>query len=269
MIGEGVPAGAPSSAFCGTRDCPAVPARMVARIVALVALVALVGCRLDVAVDTEVRRDGTGVVRIEVRADAELLARAPSALGDVRLDDLRAAGWTAVGPEAQADGGAVVRLSKPFATLAEGQAILQSLNGPQGPLHDVLLLPAVEGGGVLLSATARLDGGVEAFADSALVQAAGGVPFAGSSVGPEALGLTVAVALPGEVTAPGATVVGGGRVAWTAPLGPGQATVISATGEWTGDGPGRFQALAVGALVALGIYVVGLVAWLGWRRRRT
>lgn len=245
-----------------------MPARIVALIAALVALTVLVGCRLDVAVDTEVRRDGTGVVRIEARADAELLARAPSALGDVRLDDLRAGGWTAVGPEAQADGGAVVRLEKPFATLAEGQAILQSLNGPQGPLHDVVLTPMDEGDGVALTATARLDGGVEAFADTALVQAAGGVPFAGSSVGPEALGLTVSVALPGEVTAPGASV-DGGRARWVAPLGPGQATVISATGTWTDDGPGRFQALAVGALVAVGIYLVGLVAWLAWRRRRT
>lgn len=244
-----------------------MPARIVVVIAALVALVVLVGCRLDVTVDTEVRRDGTGVVRVEARADAELLARAPSALGDVRLDDLRAAGWTAVGPEPQPDGGAVVRLEKPFATLAEGQAILQSLNGPQGPLHDVVLAPATEGEGVVLSTTARLDGGIEAFADTALVQAAGGVPFVGSSVGPEALGLTVSVALPGEVAAPGATIVDGGRATWTAPLGPGQATVVSATGTWTGDGPGRFQALAVGALVALGIYVVGLVAWLGLRRR--
>lgn len=243
--------------------------RVLALVASVLALAALAGCRLEVAVDTEVERNGAGVVRVEVRADAELLARAPTALSDVRLDDLRATGWTAAGPESSPYGSAVVRLEKPFASPEEGAAILRSLNGPQGPLHDVTLVSTVDGDdeAVQLNAVARLDGGVEAFADSALVQAAGGVPFAGGVPVGEGLGLTFSVAVPGEVVAPGA-VVEDGRATWTAPLAPGQATVLSARGEWSASGPARFRTIATAALIALAVYAMGLMAFVVWRARR-
>lgn len=247
------------------------------RLLALVGLLVVLatGCRLDVTVETEVRKDGSGAVRVAVAADDELLARAPSALADLRLDDLRASGWTATGPQKEDDGRTWVRLEKPFASVDEAAAILQSLNGAQGPLLDVRLTSTTEGTdtALALDATARLDGGIEAFADSALVQTAGGAPFAtdlqaaGTSVD-QGLGLSVAVTLPGTVTAPGATL-DGDTATWTAPLGPGQATVISARAEWSDDGPDRFRLISRVALGALIAYVVAMLGFLGWRVRRS
>jgi len=247
-----------------------VPGRRLLALVGLLVVLAT-GCRLDVTVETEVNKDGGGVVRVAAAADDELLARAPSALADLRLDDLRAAGSTATGPEKEDDGRTWVRIEKPFASVDEAVAILRSLNGPQGPLLDVRITSTTEGTDTSLAfdATARLDGGIEAFADSALVQTAGGTPFAaeiqaaGTSVD-QGLGLSVGITLPGAVTAPGATL-DGDTATWAAPLGPGQATVISARAEWSDDGPDRFRLISRVALGALIAYVVVMLGFIGRR----
>jgi hypothetical protein len=77
-------------------------------VLVVVAAVALTGCRLDVGVDVAVREDGSGIVAVTAEADAELLAQAPGALGDLRLDDVRAAGL---------DGG---RTGRPWTGAASG-----------------------------------------------------------------------------------------------------------------------------------------------------
>src|SRR5829696_6093571 len=103
----------------------------------VVAILVLAGCRLDVGVDIAMQADGSGTVAVTATADAALVAAAPSAFADLRLDDVRQAGWTVSDPAKGTDGSLVVTLTKPFRTPAEATTILAELNGPDGPLRNL------------------------------------------------------------------------------------------------------------------------------------
>jgi hypothetical protein len=115
----------------------------VRKLVLLVALGALVlaGCRVDTALTVHVNEDGSGLVTARVRLDAAAVAAATSggaALADaVRLDDLTAAGWRSTGWRERKDGGAELRVSKPFARAEDAGAVVAELSGPDGPVRDV------------------------------------------------------------------------------------------------------------------------------------
>jgi hypothetical protein len=115
----------------------------VRKLVLLVALGALVlaGCRVDTALTVQVNEDGSGVVTARVRLDAAAVAAATSGgaqLADaVRLDDLTKAGWRSTGWRKRKDGGAALRVSKPFARAEDAGAVVAELNGPDGPVRDV------------------------------------------------------------------------------------------------------------------------------------
>jgi hypothetical protein len=247
---------------------------------ALCAVGLLAGCRLDVNVTVDADADGSGTVTVTATADAELLARAPGAAEDLRFDDARAAGWTVTGPTPTDSGGAQVVLTKPFGTPEQATAILAEINGPSGPLRDLALTQTREFARVTTGMTGevRLDGGVGAFADEALVQVAGKVPLADQVAASgvpldQALGLTVTVELPGTVTTTNGTAVGG-SVTWTPSLAEGVATPLEAEAlqedaaalrasdveRWTVWG-----LIGWGALFALIVLIVLLRAW---RRRR-
>jgi hypothetical protein len=201
---------------------------------ALCAVGLLAGCRLDVNVTVDAEADGSGTVTVTATADAELLARAPGAAEDLRFDDARDAGWTVTGPTPTDSGGAQVVLTKPFGTPEQATAILAEINGPSGPLHALALTQSREFARVTTGMTGqvRLDGGLGAFADEALVQVAGKVPLAeqvAASGVPldQALGLTVTVEMPGTVTATNGTAAGG-SVTWTPTLTEGVATPLEA-----------------------------------------
>lgn len=114
--------------------------RKLVLIVALGVLV-LAGCRVDTALTVHVNEDGSGLVTATVRLDAAAVAAATSggqALADaVRLDDLTAAGWRSTGWRTQKDGGAQLRVSKPFARAEDAGAVVAELSGPDGPVRDV------------------------------------------------------------------------------------------------------------------------------------
>jgi hypothetical protein len=189
---------------------------------------------LDVAVEVSVEDDGTGTITVTAAADAELLARDPGVVEELRLDDVRAAGWTIDGPAATETGGARVLLTKPFRTPEEATAILAELNGPAGPLHDMALAQTREFARVTttFTGTARLDGGVAAFADQALIDLAGSPPFAaeaGADPG-ASIGLTIRLRAPGSVVETTGTVEAGG-VTWQPSLAGGASTEIRAVTE--------------------------------------
>ena len=201
----------------------------------MAALVLLAGCRLDLDVAVNMAQDGSGTVTVTATADAELLAKAPTAVQDVRLDDARAAGWTVAGPTTTDTGGAQVVLTKPFGTPEQATAILAEINGPNGPLRAVTLTQAREFAKVTteLNGEVRLDGGLAAFADDALVQVAGKVPLADQIAATgvpldQALGLTLTVDAPGQVAATTGTVADG-AITWVPPLVEGQSTSLQLT----------------------------------------
>ena len=110
-------------------------------LVALAVVVSAGGCAVQTDVGVTVRADGSGVIRVSVRADAEAV-KAVEAGGSkletgVRFGDLAGTGWT-VGPwDRAADGSASVVLSHPFANVSEVSGILASASGKGGPLGAV------------------------------------------------------------------------------------------------------------------------------------
>lgn len=113
--------------------------RLSALVAAGVLAVALAGCSVDATLTVRVREDGSGTVRVAVRADAEAVTAVE--LGGVpiddavRLADLADSGW-AVGTWAKADdGSATLMLVKPFDGVGEVAGIVRELNGDLGPLR--------------------------------------------------------------------------------------------------------------------------------------
>jgi hypothetical protein len=235
---------------------------------ALVALLVVSGCQLTANVTVTMNADGTGVVAIDLVADADLLAKAPSALSDLRLDDARQAGWEVTGPAPSDGGGSSLRLAKPFQSADEANAVLAEINGPQGPLHDVQFTRAVSFARVDISMTGAVqwDGGMAAFSDSALATLLGRVPLeqevAASGVAAEnALKLTVAVKLPGTVSGNGQ--LSDGTMTWTPVLPGGVRTEMEARSRVVDRGAQsarRTEHLARGALaVYVGLVVLFLL----------
>jgi hypothetical protein len=241
----------------------------------IAAFLSLSACRLDVGVDVAMTADGSGTVTVTAVADAELLAKVPGALADLRLDDLRTGGWAAEGPAA-ADGGAQrLVLRKPFATPDQASTVLGELSGPGGPLRAVSVewrrtFGTVRSG---VAVTAQLDGGLAALGDAELAQALGGrVGLADRVTGDVADGLKLSVTarLPGEVADSNGTVgADGTSVTWTPDLRGGAVTELRASfverdsgalsartrGRWARIGLAVWAALMVVLVAAIAVYV--------------
>jgi hypothetical protein len=231
----------------------------------VVAVLLCSACRLDVDVRVTMAADGTGTVTVTATADADLVAKQPGALADLRLDDIKAAGWAVDGPTKQTDGGLRLTLSKPFTDPAGADRALAELNGPSGPLHDLHVARTAEFAKVTSTVRGelKLDGGLAAFADADLVAALGGAtPLQDVVTTPldQALGVTFTAALAGTVSsADGQISPDQHQVQWTAPL-DGRSATVTATFNQVDAGARsakRRQHLATAALV---VYLVVLAA---------
>ncbi len=244
----------------------------------LVAALALAACKVDTSVDVVVQPDGSGTITLTAVADAELVAKAPGLAEDLRFDDVEAAGWAVDGPTATDDGGLQVVVSHPFATVQEATALLQSLNGPDGPLHDVVLGRTVTDDDITttLSGSIRVSNGLDAFADPDVLAAIGGSPYAddlaAANLRPaDVLTFTFTADLPGDpVVGPSSTVATTSPEAttddtaptrdddlhvWSVPLDGTTADLATTSVLAQGGGGGVWGTVATVALVAL-------IAWL-------
>lgn len=244
----------------------------------LVAALALAACKVDTSVDVVVQPDGSGTITLTAVADAELVAKAPGLAEDLRFDDVEAAGWTVEGPTVTDDGGLQVVVSHPFATVQEATALLQSLNGPDGPLHDVVLGRTVTDDDITttLSGSIRVSNGLDAFADPDVLAAIGGSPYAddlaAANLRPaDVLTFTFTADLPGDpVVGPSSTVATTSPEAttddtaptrdddlhvWSVPLDGTTADLATTSVLAQGGGGGVWGTVATVALVAL-------IAWL-------
>jgi hypothetical protein len=238
------------------------------RVLALVALVVVLlcsACRLDVDVRVTMAADGTGTVTVTATADADLVAKHPGALADLRLEDIKAAGWAVDGPAKQADGALRLTLTKPFTDPAGADRALAELNGPGGPLRDLHVARTAEFAQVTstVQGQLKLDGGLAAFADADLVAALGGAtPLQDVVTTPldQALGVTFTAALPGTASsADGQVSADKHEVQWRAPL-DGSSVTVTARFDQVDAGARsakRRQHLATAALV---VYLVVLAA---------
>ena len=106
---------------------------------AVALLFALTGCQVTLAAGVDAAPDGSGTVRAAVGFDDEALAQVGDPRTELRLDDLRQAGWTVVGPRKEKDGLTWVRAGKRFATPEDAGRVAAELSGPSGPFRDIRL----------------------------------------------------------------------------------------------------------------------------------
>jgi hypothetical protein len=243
------------------------------RLVALLAVLVLAGCRVDVAVDLTLGADGTGELAVTATADAEVVERAPGLAGDLRFDDAEAAGWIVTGPDPTDEGGLTVTLRHPVTSAEEATNLLASL-GP--PFVDPRLARTADGDEVAwtLDGTLTLPAGFDSFADSELLAAVGGTPFADDLAGTapaDSMSVVLRADLPGEVE----QTTGDrrdGALEWDAPLDGSTVDLDTRTvqrpasgGAWAGPLSVLALVLLMGWLIAAGLFTAFVVRA---RRRR-
>jgi hypothetical protein len=254
----------------------------------LLAALALAACKVDTRVDVAVQPDGTGSITLTAVADAELVTKAPGLAEDLRFDDVTAAGWSVDGPTPTTDGGLKVVVTHPFATVEEATALLQSLNGPDGPLHGVTLGRTVTPDDITttLAGTISVSNGLDAFADPDVLAAIGGSPYAAdlaaANLRPaDVVTFTFTADLPGSTTSSSAasstvasTVTGAapaGALSWSVPLDGTTAdlatTAVLAQGSSSGGMWGTVATIALVALIAWVLLAVAFIAFVAKVRR--
>lgn len=242
-------------------------------LVAVVAATMAGACEVRSDVAIRVEPDGSGVVAVTVRLDAEAARRLGDPAVVLSTEDLVAAGWTVEEPES-ADGGVALAARRSFASPEDLPSVLAEVGGPDGVFRDVQL--SVRDGLARteydFSAAVELTGSPEQFGDDQLTAALDGLPLARTpeelalegAADPEAITLEVAVSLPGgEPTTNGE--VRDGAAVWSFPVSGGEPTSATLTStSTTTAGSTRLLALAgvLALLVAAALGAVGL-----WRRR--
>jgi hypothetical protein len=231
----------------------------------LVALL-LVGsaCQAVARVTVKVGPAGDGSVTVALMLDGEAAARVGELSHQLRIADLRRAGWNVTAPTPAADGAQTVTLSKRFRDPAGAVTLFTQLTGPAGPLHGIRLerhrtLSATR---TRLAGTIDLRAGVDAFADPALAAQLGLTSLSATLAqlgqsGAAATGfrLEIAAALPGGVAAAPGAVVTHGTAVWTVPLG--RSVAIDASSQphnWTNV---LLAGVCIASLIALAVIGIG------------
>lgn len=237
-----------------------------------VCALALTACRLDVTVDVAMEPDGTGTVTVEAVADDELIAQVPDLVDDLRLEDAVANGWTVTGPTPLESGGMSIVLVHDFHSAEELASVLNSIGPPLTDMQAARTTDPNDPDGPTTNAidgTLVLANGFESFADAALVEAVGGLPFgeqiAASGLTPEqAMSFTFRVALPGElVSSATGTEVGNDVIEWTAPLDGTAVDLLTQTVQRpAGSGNSWAKPLSTIAFVLLVVWVVLAAAFI-------
>ena len=222
-------------------------------------------CQVTIAVGVDAQQNGSGVVRAGVGLDDDALHQIPDLAQQLRVDDLKKAGWTVVGPRKEGDNRTWVRATKPFANPAGAARAMTELNGPKGPFKNFRLTTKHSFLRTKTSFSGTVDRvGAQGLADPRLQQQLGG-----SGVDPKVLEqqlnelidrtvrTEVVVHLPGSISSNAPTEISGG-VVWHPKAGE-QAHLVASSTAW------NLRPIIFGALAI----VLAGAAVLLWRRSRT
>lgn len=223
-----------------------------------------------VAIDAEL--DGSGTVTVTVDLDAS----AAGQLGDPEtafaVDDLRDAGWTIDGPNAEGEH-TTLAASKPFANADDLPRVIAEVSGPDGPFQDVTLTHAngFAGSSLELSGRWKLTGSLDQFSDNEVAAQLDGYPLgrtpeeiaAALQEHPETLKLVLEVSMPGSVQASERFTLTDGTAASGEVLGTG-APIDEAFSVSTRSNNRSVVAWMIGAAVLM---VGGLVVMVAALRR--
>ncbi len=229
----------------------------------MVALV-LSACQVKVDVKAKVNADGSGTVTVGLGLDDEALAKIGDLNSQLRVDDLRAAGWEIDGPARQDDGYTWVRATKGFADAAAASEVMDEVNGADGAFRgwQVTRSSSPLSTSYHVTGTIDLTKGMQTFGDAQLSQLFGGDPFAaGVKKLEQEQGRPVSDMVDVRVTVetPGGTRTYTPSLADQEPLA---VKVSSSTVNWVG---------VVAAMAVVGLVVVVVAVWLrrrAVRRRR-
>ena len=223
---------------------------------------AATACEVDVGVGVDVADDGSGEVEVAVTLDADAARRVSDLAGQLRVDDLVAAGWVVEGPTPEPDGSVVVTVAKPFARVDDARVVLGEISGADGPIRGLEVRQEQS----FLATTYHFEGevdltnGVEGFSDEGLRQRLEGSGFGlgtaelerltGAPVG-ETFHLEVRTDFPGSLVEGPPAGGGAGEAVWRPELG--EITPLEATARrlhvarlaWLFAGASSLVALAV------------------------
>jgi len=231
---------------------------------AALALLVCSACQVTIAVGVDARQNGSGVVRAGVGLDDDAVRQIPDLAHQLRVDDLKRAGWTVVGPRKESDNRTWVRASKPFSTSAGAAKSIGELNGPNGPFKNFRLASKHSFLRTKTSFAGTVDRvGAQGLADPKLQQQLGG-----SGVDPKVLEqqlnqvidrsvrTEVVAQLPGSISSNAPTAVSGG-VVWHPKAGE-QARLVASSTAW------NLRPIIFGAVAI----VLAIAAVIVWRRSR-
>ncbi len=247
----------------------------------LLVVFVLSSCRVNTLVTLEVKDNGSGILTVVTTADADVVAQAPGLADDLSFDDARDAGWVVSAPLTTTDGGLQVTSSHNFSTPAEATQLMSQLSGEFGPFKEMHLVRTGKDTDSTWTLTGKIEvnGGLDAFADPALLKTVGASPYAATLANSDldigqAIGVEFRAKLPGAIeSSTGVDTLG--YTQWTVSF-DGSSQIVSNVTRNTAVKSTIARVLAPIFLVALILWVIAILAFSGFvaltrfrRSRRT
>lgn len=247
----------------------------------LLVVVVLSSCRVNTLVTLNVKDNGSGILTVVTTADADVVAQAPGLADDLSFDDARDAGWVVSAPVTTADSGLQVTSSHIFSTPAEATLLMSQLSGEFGPFKEMHLVRTGKDTDSTWTLTGKIEvnGGLDAFADPALLKTVGASPYAATLANSDldigqAIGVEFRAKLPGAIES-STGVDSLGYTQWTVSF-DGSSQIVSTVTRNTAVKSTIARVLAPIFLVALILWVITILAFSGFvalarfrRSRRT
>lgn len=233
---------------------------------AALALLVCSACQVTIAVGVDAKQNGSGTVRAGVGLDDDALRQIPDLAQQLRVDDLKKAGWTVVGPRKESDRRTWVRATKAFANPAGAARAMNELNGPNGPFKNFRLSVKHSFLRTKTSFSGTVDRvGARGLADPRLQQQLGGAGVDTNVLEQQlnqlidrSVRTEVVLHLPGSISSNAPTEISGG-VLWHPKAGE-QAHLAASSMAW------NLRPVIFGA-VALVLAVAAVVVWRRTRRK--
>ena len=232
-------------------------------------VIVLSACRVDTVVTLDVNENGSGTLSIVTTADADVVAQTPDLVGDLNFDDVKAAGWIVAEPTTTSEGGLQLSMTHNFSNPADATLLMSQISGEFGPFKEMHLLRTGKDTDSTwtLTGTLEVNGGLDAFADPALLKTIGASPYSATlansdlDIG-EAVGIEFRALLPGSIeSTTGVNTLGYSQ--WTVSF-DGSSQVVTTVTRNTAVKSTIARIVAPIFFVGLIIWVIGVLGFSGF-----
>ncbi len=232
-------------------------------------VIVLSACRVETVVTLDVKENGSGILSVVTTADADVVAQAPGLVDDLSFDDAKDTGWNVSEPLVTTDGGLEVSTSHHFSTPAEATLLMSQLSGIYGPFKEMQLVRTGKDTDSTWTLTGRLEtnGGLDAFADPALLKTVGASPYAPTLANAQldigqAVGIEFRASLPGSIEST-TGVNSSGYQQWTVSF-DGSSQVVTTVSQNTAVKSTIARIVAPILFVVLVMWVIGVLGFSGF-----